>query len=217
MKFWRRICRRVHLHLARRGLDDALDHVGGLGPAGAAVGVHRRGVGEHRLDLGIDGRRLVLPGQQRGVQDGRHAGGEGRQVGAHVGDGVHAQRQEVALRVHRQLGRGGMVAAMRVGQEGLAALGRPLDRPADALAGPDQRRLFRIQEDLRAEAAADIGRDDAHLAFGQAQHEGAHQQPLDVRVLVGHVQRVGVVVPRVVRVGRARLHRVGDQAVVVEA
>ena len=207
---------RVDLHLSRRGFDDALDHVGGFGPAGAAVGIHRRGVGEHRLDLGVDGRRLVLPGQQRCIQDGRHARREGRQVGPHVGNGVHAQGQEIALRVHRQFGRGGMVAAMRVGQEGLAALGRPLDRPADALAGPDQRRLFGIEEDLRAEAAADVGRDDAHLRFGQAEHEGTHQQPLDVRVLVGHVQRVALVVPRVLRIRRARLHRVGDQPVVGE-
>ena len=46
--------RRVDLHLARRGLDQALDHVGRLGPAGAAVGVDRRGVGEHRRHFAVD-------------------------------------------------------------------------------------------------------------------------------------------------------------------
>src|SRR3546814_10521552 len=56
---------RVHLQLARRRLDDALDHIGGFRPAGAAIGIHRRGVGEHRLDLGIDRRRGVLAGEQQ--------------------------------------------------------------------------------------------------------------------------------------------------------
>jgi hypothetical protein len=55
----------------------------------------------------------------------------------------------------------------------------------ELLAGPHQRGLFAVQEDLAAEAAAHVGRDHAHLVLGDAQHEGAHQQPLDVRVLVG--------------------------------
>ena len=206
--------RRVHLHLARRLLDDALDHVGRLGPAGAAVGIDRRGVREHRLDLGVDRRRLVLAGEQGRVEDRRHRRREGREVGAHVRDRLDAQREEVALRVHRQLGVGDVVAAVRVGQERLAAVGGPLDRPADPLARPDQGDVLGVQEDLRAEAAADVGRDHPHLRFRQAEHEGAHQQPLDVRVLVGDVERVARVVLVVDGVGGARLHRVRDQPVV---
>ena len=110
-----------------------------------------------------------------------------------------------------------MVAAVGVGQEGLAALGGPLDRPADALAGPHQRGLLAVEEDLRAEAAADIGCDDAHLVLRDAEHEGAHQQPLDVRVLVGDVQRVVVVGRVVAGVGGARLDRVRHQPVVAKA
>jgi hypothetical protein len=206
--------RRVHLQVTRRLLDDAFDDVGRLGAAGAAVRVDRRSVREHRLHLGVDRGRLVLAGQQGRVQDGRHARREGRQVGAHVRDRLHAQREEVALRVGRELGGGHVVAAVRIGQERLAAFGRPLDRPADALARPDERGLFRVQEDLRAEAAADIGRDHAHLRLGQPEHERAHQQPLDVRVLVRDVQGVALVVLRVARVRGARLHRVRDQPVV---
>jgi hypothetical protein len=102
---------------------------------------------------------------------------------------------------------------MRVGQEGLAALGRPLDGAVE-LWPPRWRHVLGVQEDLGAEAAAHVGRDHAHLVLGQAQHEGRHQQPLDVRVLVGHVQRVLVRGAVVAGVGGARLHRVGDQAVV---
>jgi hypothetical protein len=102
---------------------------------------------------------------------------------------------------------------MRVGQEGLAALGRPLDGAVE-LGCPGGSHVLGVQEDLGAEAAAHVGRDHAHLVLGQAQHEGRHQQALDVRVLVGHVQRVLVRGAVVAGVGGARLHGVGDQAVV---
>ena len=62
---------RVDAHLLRRRLDQPLDHVGGFGPARAAVGVDRSGVGEHAGDLAVDLGRSVLAGQQGGVQ--RHA------------------------------------------------------------------------------------------------------------------------------------------------
>ena len=64
--------------------------------------------------------------------------------------------------------------------------------------------------------AAHVGRHHAHLVLGDAQHEGAHQQPLDVRVLVGHVQRVVVVGRVVAGVDRPRLDGVGHQPVVAE-
>ena len=104
---------RIDLQLARRLARRCARHVGRLGPAGAAIGVDRRGVGEHRLHLGVDRRRRVLAGQQRRVEDGRHRRREGRQVGAHVGDRLDLQRQELAVLVERQLGMGDVVAAVR--------------------------------------------------------------------------------------------------------
>ena len=50
----------VDVQLARRGLDQALDDVGRLGPARAAIRVDRRGVGEHRGHFAVDRRRRVL-------------------------------------------------------------------------------------------------------------------------------------------------------------
>ncbi|MCY1357449.1 hypothetical protein D9M69_439430 [compost metagenome] len=205
---------RIRLQLVRGGLDQPFDHEGGFRPPRAAVGIDRRGVGEHRLDLGIDRRGRVLAGQQRRIQDGRHAAGKGRQVRAHVGDRMHAHRQELAVGIERQLGPGHVVAAMRVGQEGLATVRGPLDRAADLLRGPRQRHVFRIQEDLGTEAAAHVGRDDAQPRFRQPQHERAHQQAFDVRVLVGDVDGVAVVLARIAGVDRARLDRVGDEPVV---
>ena len=207
---------RIELHLARRGFHQALDHVGRLGPARAAIGVDRRGVGEHRRHFGVDRRRGVLAGKQRGVKYGRHRGGEGREIGAHRRTGVHAHRQEFAVAVQREFGASDMVAPMRVRDEGLGALGGPLDRPVDLLRGPGQHHVLGVEENLGAEAPAHVGRDHPYFLLRQTEHERGHQQAFDVRVLVGDVERVGLVVARVARVDRARLDRIRDQAVVDE-
>ena len=49
---------------------------------------------------------------------------------------LHPQRQDLAVLVERQLGVGDVVAAVRVGQEGLGAVGGPLHRPADLASRP---------------------------------------------------------------------------------
>jgi hypothetical protein len=137
-------------------------------------------------------------------------------VGAQVGRCRCPQGEEMTILVERQFGQRVVVAAMGVGQEGFAAVAGPLDRPADLLAGPDQRGLFAVEIDLGAETTAHVGRHHTQLVLGDAQHEGAHQQALDVRVLVGDVERVVVVGAAVAGVGATRLHRVGRQAVVAE-
>ena len=53
----------VDAHLARGVVDQALDDVGRLGPARAAIGADARRVGEHRRDLDIDRRRRVGAGE----------------------------------------------------------------------------------------------------------------------------------------------------------
>ena len=68
--------------------------------------------------------------------------------------------------------------------------------------------------DLRAEAAADIGRHDADLVLGQLEHEGAHQEADDVRVLARGVERVVAGGALELADRRARLHRIGDEPVV---
>ena len=207
---------RIDLHLARRGFHQTLDDVGRFRPAGSAIGVDRRGVGEHRRHLAIDHRRRVLTREQRRVQNRRDARRERRQIRAHGCGGVHAHREELAVLVHRQLGDRDMVAAVRVRHERLAAIGSPLHRPVDLLGSPGDDHVLGVQIDLRAEAAADVRRDHAHLVLGQAEHEGRHQQALDVRILIRDVQRVAVVGAVVARYRRARLDRIGHQAVVHE-
>jgi hypothetical protein len=140
-------------------------------------------VRQRRPYVGVDQRRRVLAGQQRGVEVGRHGRGEGRQIRAHIGDGLDLQAQELAVLVERQLGMGDMVAAVRVGLERFAALGGPLDRPADPGRRPGDHRLFVVAEDLAAEAAAHVGGNDAQLVLGDAQHERRQDQAQHVRVL----------------------------------
>ena len=70
-------------------IDHALDHVGRLGPAVAAIGPHRIGVGEHAGDVDVDRRRAVDAGERAGIEhEGRHGV---LQIGADGGDGLHAQ------------------------------------------------------------------------------------------------------------------------------
>ena len=162
----------------------------------------------------MDRRRRVGAGQQGRIEDGRDRRREGREIGAHVGDRIDPERQELAVLVHGELGMARMVAALRVGDEGLRPVGRPFDRPLHLGGGPGDDRLLGIMVDLGAEAAADVRRHDPELMFRQMQHEGAHQQADDMRVLAGGIERVVARTAVVFADRRARLHRVGDQAVV---
>ncbi len=81
---------------------------------------------------------------------------------------------------------------------------------------PDAHRLFRIDEDLRAEAAADIGRDDAELVLGREPDERREHETRDMRVLARRVERQRVRAGIVLADRGARLHRVRDQAIVDE-
>jgi hypothetical protein len=107
-----------------------------------------------------------------------------------------------------------MVAAMGVGQKRFGAVRIPLDRDTGALGGPQADDLFGIDVDLRAEAAADIGRDHPQLVLRRYIVERAEHQPRDMRVLRGGPERV-VILALVIDTERStRLHRVGNQAVV---
>ena len=104
----------VDPQLARSLVHQALEDVRGLGPAGAADRVHRDGVGEDGLHLGVDGGDHIRPGEQRAVEVGRDGRGERREIGPHVGQRAHAQAAELAVRVQRQLGVVHMVPAVSI-------------------------------------------------------------------------------------------------------
>ena len=59
--------RRVDGERVGREIDHALDHVGRLGTAVAAIGPHRVGVGEHRGGFDVHGARAIDAGERAQV------------------------------------------------------------------------------------------------------------------------------------------------------
>jgi hypothetical protein len=129
---------------------------------------------------------------------------------------VHAQADGLALLVDGEFRMGDVIAAMRVGEEALRTLGRPFHRPPDLLRRPDAHRLFGVDEDLGAEAAADVRRDDAQLVLRRDADEGRQHEARDMRVLARRVERERVRARVVIADRSARLHGVGDEPVVDE-
>src|SRR5918995_1732870 len=111
---------------------------------------------------------------------------------------------------------GDVVAAVSVAEEGFSAVRGPLYRPADLLRRPDADRLLRVNEDLGAEAAADIRGDHPELVLGRDADEGREHEAGDVRILARGVEGVGLLARLVLADRRAWLNRVRDEAVVDE-
>ena len=107
-----------------------------------------------------------------------------------------------------------MVAAVRVGNEGLGALRRPLHRPVHLARRPQADDFLRIDEDLGAETAADVGRDHAQLVLGRHADESGDHQPRHVRILRGVPEREMVGAGIVFGQSHARLDRIRHQPVV---
>ena len=205
---------RIHADLACRRIHHPLQQVGGLRPSGTAIGVNWRSGRGHALHIGVDRRNLIAARQQRGMQNGRRHNRECRQVRADIGQAVDPQAGDAVVGVERHSHLVDVVAAMRVGKEGLAAVGRPFDRTLQLLRYPGADCFFRIDINLRSEAAADIGGDNAELGFRNAQHEGTNHKPCQMRVLRGGEQRVGLVDGVIFRYCGTGLHRVWNKTVV---
>ena len=108
-----------------------------------------------------------------------------------------------------------MVAALVVGDEALAAGRHPTHRALQSARGESHDRFFRIELALVAEAAADVGGDDAHRALRQAELLGDHAP--DVVRHLGRTQEreLGVAGRRYCK-RSARLDRGADQTIVEE-
>ena len=77
---------RIHLQLGRQQIHHALDQVGGLGAAGATVGVDHRRVGVDTVGLVEDVGDLVAAADHAPEQRGHDAGGAGGGVRTQVSD-----------------------------------------------------------------------------------------------------------------------------------
>ena len=121
---------------------------------------------------------------------------------------------DLAVGVERHLGVGDVIAAVRIGEERLRAVGDPFHRPADALRRPQRHDFFGIDENLGAEAAADVGRDHAQLVLGRHADEGGDDKARHVRVLRRVPQREGAGAGIVFADRGARLDGVRHQPIV---
>ena len=149
------------------------------------------------------------------VLKGLHPAGAD-QIGAGIGGALDPQRQEAALGVERQRRFGRLVAGLMVGEKDLAAAGDPLDRAADPPGRPQHQHVLGIDEVLGAKAAADIGRHKPHRGRGHPERAGGMVAG-GVDALARHIGGISAVLRVPHADDAARLDRVGDDAVVVEA
>ncbi len=195
----------------RRRIDQALDDIGRLGAAGAAIGIDRHGIGIGAAQSHI-GDRDVVNARRHADAEPRDIGRVARQIRAHVSDDIEIEREEAALVVERHARGGDVVAALAVAEEMLAALGHPFHRLPRAFRRHRRQRIFAIGKELGAEAAADIGRDDPHLVRRDLEHLAANDVADDVAALAADGERVAIAI--VLGDDAAGVEIVGDQPLI---
>ncbi len=205
----------VKAALPGRPVDQPLDDVDRLGKAGAAGHADRRGVGEQAGDLEHHRRDAVHRARQMRILEGLYPAGAD-QIGPDIGHAGDAQGQKAAICGERQSRLGIVVARLVVGEEHLAAAGDPFDWTPDPPRRPQDQHVLRIDEILGAETAADIGGDKPHRRRRDAQRAGGVVAG-DVDALTGNMGGVAALTRIPQTDHAARLDRVGDDAVVVEA
>ena len=153
----------VDAHLVGGAVDQPLHVVVGLGTAGAAIGAHQRGVGQHRLDVDAEQRRAVDAGEiLAGVErqrPRRHAG----DVGAEIAVALRRTARNLPSASSASSAWMTLRAALAVGEEAGRALVGPFHRTAERLRRVQDAGIFGIVDVLHAEGAADIGGQDADL------------------------------------------------------
>ncbi len=107
---------------------------------------------------------------------------------------------------------GDVVTALRVAEEVIGAVRRPLHILAELLGGKGHQRIFAIGKQPRAETTADIGTDHAHLVLGHLQHVIAEDVAQTMAALAADGQRHVIALGVVFTDRRAGLHIVDDDA-----
>ncbi len=172
-------------------------------------------MGEDAFHPDIGGRQGVEPGQHLRSGQGRDEAAEIREIGAHVGDRGDADGKKAPVGVECELGIGDVVPALRVAEERLGALGRPLHRTAELARRVEDENELAVEEELHAETAADIRCDDADAILRCAEY-ASDRLAHEMRALRRGIERVALFALAPIADRIARLHRVGDQTVVAE-
>ncbi len=152
-------------------IEQPLDHEHAVLAAGAAIGRHDRQIGEDGGEGRVIGRHHV------GTEQGALAVDRHREpvriIGAAIVQEDVLDAEDAAVARKRNLGVMDLAALLGGGEKMLEPVLDPFDRAIQPHRDPGQRDLFRIEHhDFRPEAAADKGRDDAHLPFAEAEDAG---------------------------------------------
>ena len=160
---------RIHLELDRERVDGPFDRVRRLRPSRTAVGIGRRRVREDAGARQAVGGDVVAAAVDPGAEQ-RDPGRHELQVGAHRGDEPHADGGDLPLRGRGELDLLEDVAAVDGRVESLRALLDPLDRLLEPAGEREAERFLGVDVELRAEAAADVGRDHPQPRLGNPDH-----------------------------------------------
>lgn len=98
---------RVEAHFVRRLVDQALQQIDVLRPAGTAISVGRCHVGVGSAHADMERRRQVRSDERAGAAGGRDEGSEIGGIGAEVGDALHPKREKASVGVERRSRPGG--------------------------------------------------------------------------------------------------------------
>ncbi len=197
-----------------RALHQALHDVVGLGPAGAAVGVGRRRVGEAGLDREIQDRHVVSAADDLAAAVDRQARAVLRNIGTDVQDGLGAHGEDLAIGVEGQLRVVDLVAAVVVGHEGLAAVAVPLDRALELARRVDGHHQFGIALAAHAEAAAGVVGHQVEILLRLLEDPARHGDDDAAPALGRRIERGAVLVGLEIGQRAARLHGHRHDAVV---
>ena len=103
---------------------------------------------------------IILSRQQWRIEIGWHRAGEQRHVGSQIGQRIDFETYDFATAVKPHLGRGNMIATMRISEERLTAVRGPFDRAIGLHRRPKACDLFGIDIDFRPKTTPDIRRDN---------------------------------------------------------
>ena len=117
------------------------------------------------------GRDDIGPGEHRGGEVG-HGRGVGADIGALVGEEFVVDREDEAARIDRGADVVDLVARVVRGDEMLAPVLDPLDRPAEAKRAERDQHVLGIDLAADAEAAADMALVEMQLLERQAEERG---------------------------------------------
>ena len=174
---------RIQAELPGDQVDPPFDDVRRLRPACTAIRVDHGRVRVNAEHLTVDARDPVRAREHAPVQRRRDARCDRRENAAQVRVRLRAERGDRAVVLRADLEIRDVIAAVRRRAVVLRAALDPLHRPSERLGERPDEHVLRIEKDLRAESATDLRRDAAHLRLGNAEDEGGHEEPHDMRSL----------------------------------